>query len=138
MMKSIDQQMFDALFIRAEKALDGVADVYDTLPDLSAEYPFVVLGEIQVTPRQLKYITMGKMFVTIYVWGNSNDRRLVAGISETLLEDFSRAMKLDTRKVKMIVSNSSKRILEDTSLGSGNDKHTLWHGILTCEFEILI
>lgn len=135
--KSIDQQLYDELFFCAQKHLQDVG-IYATLPDLSAKYPFIVLGEVQVVPRQLKYITLGKMFVTVAIWGNSDDRRLVSDISETLMEVFSEELKLDSRRAKLVVSNSSKRILEDTSLSSGQVRHSLWHGILSLEFDILI
>lgn len=137
MIKSIDQQLYDAIFVVAQQNQSG-ADVYSTLPDLSARYPFIVIGEVQIVPRQIKGLTLGKLFATVDVWGDAYDRRKVSDISEELMELLSDHLKLETRYVKLVVSNSTKRILEDTTLSTADLRKTLWHGILSLEFDILI
>lgn len=128
-MKGIDQQLFDALY---SLALTTRTDVYPSLPNMDAEYPFIVIGEVQVIPRQVKFKTIGKLHATVYVWGDGNNRRTVSDISESLMELYSSKLKLDTRYVKMNVDASSKRVLVDDSV----DHVKLWRSILELEFDI--
>ncbi|SUU91728.1 Uncharacterised protein [Alloiococcus otitis] len=72
-LKAIDQQIFDWIYTVA----DGLGfDVYDFLPQYEVAYPFVVIGEVQVVPRQVKHRTLGLfMFGLIYGLSRKADGR---------------------------------------------------------------
>lgn len=127
-MKAIDQQLFDALYLLA----DGEGfDVYDYLPLDDVPYPFVVIGEIQVLPRQVKHKTLGRLVAMVDIWAHRDNRREIAEISERLMEIFSSWIILESRRVKLHISASNKRVLSDTTTDL-----PLWHGILELEFRI--
>lgn len=127
-MKAIDQQLFDALYLLA----DGEGfDVYDYLPLDDVPYPFVVIGEIQVLPRQVKHKTLGRLVAMVDIWAHRDNRSEIAEISERLMEIFSSWIILESRRVKLHISASNKRVLSDTTTDL-----PLWHGILELEFRI--
>lgn len=127
-MKAIDQQLFDALYLLA----DGEGfDVYDYLPLDDVPYPFVVIGEIQVLPRQVKHKTLGRLVVMVDIWAHRDNRSEISEISERLMEIFSSWIILESRRVKLHISASNKRVLSDTTTDL-----PLWHGILELEFRI--
>lgn len=127
-LKAIDQQIFDWIYTVA----DGLGfDVYDFLPQYEVAYPFVVIGEVQVVPRQVKHRTLGTLHVRLDLWAEQESRRQISDMTEDLMERLSGWAELDSRWVKMAISNSTKRLLSDTS----TDK-PLWHGVLDLEFNI--
>lgn len=83
MSKSFEQDVFDRIF--KQMATLGVS-VYPELPAKEVAYPFVALSEIQIVPRQTSSALLGKVYVTIDVWGERQQRKRVSEIATKAYE----------------------------------------------------
>lgn len=123
----IDQLLFDEAFIVSTSL--GYK-TYDTLPDLSVSYPFVVLEQVQVVPRGTKSIMIGEVFMSISVWCDGNDRGLASEMMNAILLNCMKISESDGIRFMGVPSGCGTRMLEDTSTGK-----SLWHGIVELEFK---
>ncbi|MBS4462819.1 MULTISPECIES: DUF3168 domain-containing protein [unclassified Facklamia] len=129
MKKPFEQQIFDGV-IKLLKTLS--VEVYPELPIKEVAYPFVAMGEVQITPKATWSTLLGKAFVTIDVWGDRKQRK---SVSEVVSDVYSvlNVVSLGGKRLVLSVNTSSHRILSDNSTGS-----TLWHGIIFLEYNITI
>ena len=126
-MKSIDQQVFDAVY----QLSDGLGySTYIELPDSRTAYPFVVMGEVQVVPVSTLSGMLGRVFVTLDVWGTLNERLEVSTICQQLLRQAN-YLEMQTLDATLHANASTVRILRDDSTQS-----VLWHGVLSLEFNL--
>ena len=126
-MKAIDQQIFDAFYVLSDSL--GY-DTFVTLPNSKAKYPFVVLGDVQISPIHTMSGMLGKVYLSVDVWGTQKERLEVSTICQTL---FVKAnyLQLDKLSAVLDANASSIRMLRDDSTQS-----TLWHGLLSLEFNL--
>ncbi|EKB54462.1 DUF3168 domain-containing protein [Facklamia hominis] len=123
----IDQLLFDEVFIVSTSL--GYK-TYDTLPDLAESYPFVVLEEVQVAPRGTKSKMIGRVFMTISIWCDGNDRGLASDMMNAILLNCMNISESDGIRFMAVPSGCGTRMLEDTSIGK-----SLWHGVVELEFK---
>ena len=127
--KTLDQELTDKLHDLSK--LELKYDTYLALPSDKASYPFVHIGGTQLVPKQTSSKVLGKLHITVYVWGARNQRRQISLMAETIRVN-ARQIKLGTRDLKQVVNASGPRIREDNSTGS-----TLYQAILDLEYNIL-
>ena len=127
--KTLDQELIDKLHDLSK--LELKYDTYLALPSDKASYPFVLIGGTQLVPKQTSSKVLGKLHITVYVWGARNQRRKISLMAETIRVN-ARQIKLGTRDLKQVVNASGPRIREDNSTGS-----TLYQAILDLEYNIL-
>ena len=105
-------------------------DTYDHLPDGSASYPFVHIGEQfeQLMTTNKDRLT-GQTQITIHVWHNDWRRRSV--LTE-MMSDIERGLwgLRSTTRFSIRINNTNKQVLTDTSTDS-----TLLHGILEVDIS---
>lgn len=128
MNKPFEQQIFDGVIrhLRSE----GMT-VYPELPLKEVPYPFAVVGEVQIVPKATLSRLLGKVFVTVDVWGGRRQRKDVSTFM-TVVYRLLKQVDLDGCTLILDVSHSSGRTLADNSTNE-----TLWHGIVSLEFNII-
>lgn len=129
MMKLLNQQAFDAVF---KVARTTGAPVYPELPAKEVPYPFISMGEVQYAPRSSSSALLGRVFVTLNVWGDRKQRLKVSELSEQVLYGCN-FIGLETRNLVLDVGASEVRILSDNSTNN-----TLWHGVVTLNLIVTI
>lgn len=129
MTKSFEQTFFDTLIKTLES--QGVR-IYPELPMRSVPYPFVSVGEVQMLPKSTSSTLLGKMFVTLDVWGERNQRKDISKIMEKTLQ-ILRVVAVEGKRLCLNVNAVNSRILSDTSTTD-----ILWHGVLQLEFNIIL
>lgn len=122
----IDQELLGYL-IKKIKEKTGF-EVYPTIPDASAPYPFVAIGEIQIIPSRTKDKLLGVISVRVDVWGKKNHRVEVSEIIGKI-RALSSEIPLNYRILTYKSDNS--RVMEDRSTSD-----LLWHGIIFLELAI--
>lgn len=104
-------------------------DVYDEeLPDSTADYPFIYMGDTQQSDKNLKSIITGKVFQTVHVWHNNPRQR--GTVSAMILKIKETARHIKGKFYHWDLMGLDQRILMDDS----TDK-TLVHGVISLEFS---
>lgn len=104
-------------------------DTYDYLPDEQANYPFIVLDNMEDVPVNLKTEVFGRTDITIHVWGNDEMRNEVTEAISKLVN--LREIESKNYKFKARLRENSSQILNDTSVANTN----LIHGVATLVFD---
>lgn len=128
-MINIDPQQ--ELFTRILLDLKALGhDVYDGfLPPEGTAYPFIYMGDFQMTDDANKTAVFGNVFPTIHVWSNTPKNR--GTVSKMLLEIKNVLRKIDhTDNFSWFVVNINQRILMDTTT-----KTPLLHGVIEAELK---
>lgn len=86
MMKSPDQQLFDALYAAS---LGLGYRTHDVLPPEGAPYPFVHIGSVTITPRATKSYLLASATAQIDVYADIKDRRTASDMTHRLLQAAS-------------------------------------------------
>lgn len=126
MIKQPDQQIHDELIKKAEKL--GLP-AFPFLPDLSTEYPFMVVAYTQTLPLANKSRLIGEIACQVDVWGGADDRKLVSDWLGKLLFEFGQIKQIGTTHWSLTPS-SSYEILKDNSTSEN-----LYHGIMNLNFK---
>jgi len=106
-------------------------DTYDYLPDSTAQYPFVHIGEQFVqSSRSNKTRVFPSTQITLHVWHNDRRKR---GTVSTMLEAVEKELwqSRSMRHLDVQLNNVNKQILTDNSTAS-----YLLHGTLEPDFNI--
>lgn len=105
--------------------------VYDQLPDDSAPYPFIIVGQVQEQTSDLAYQQGAELTITIDVWGNEDNRPEIDQISGYL-------MLLDTLKVDGYIYRARPSQNSFTTMVDETVPNTeLLHGMLELHFEYI-
>lgn len=128
--KALDQDLFDTLF-KISKSLKYAT--YDMRPPDSTAYPFVQIGDVQVTPRATKNVLVGSSFITIELFGDHTQRKLLSDMMEAIFMAAVNLRQLQGYRVAANISASSSRMSKDTSVPNT----ILWHGVIDLEYRIL-
>lgn len=124
MIREPEQAIFDMCFVEAMKVYD---DVYDFLPDAEAKYPFIVVGD-----TSSDYIKnsdrLGRVRITLHVWGTQNDRRKMGQIAGALTERLLQVRDAFNYYAHVNALNTQK--LMDTTTST-----VLLHSVIECEFN---
>ena len=131
MIYSPQQELYDQLYIESENL--GYT-TYDHLPMQSenAEYPFVIIGENQLIPLNLKTAVGAQLNQTIHVWGDETMRFTVAEMLNQLTQLGYRNIRTDHFRFVGRVGQQDSQIMQDTSVPNT----VLNHGILTLVFSL--
>lgn len=127
MIKQPDQQIHDELIKRSSQ-LNYKA--FPFLPPLGTSYPFVVMGEVYLLPRATKSRLIGDVEVTMSVWGDKSDRKLVSDMIGSLMAEFSKIKRIEDIKWQMIYDQSDSNISKDNST-----EDTLYRGDMSLHFR---
>lgn len=126
---SPQQELFDQLMIVSQSM--GI-DTYERLPMKEVPYPFVVIGENQLIPVNLKTAIGGQISQTIHVWGDEEMRPTVSSIMNQLSQvGYGELLTKHFRFVGR-VGQTDSQIIQDTSVPNT----VLNHGILTLVFNL--
>lgn len=129
MVKPFEQDVFDSIM----KQLNNIGvKVYPELPAKGVPYPFISLGEVQIIPKQTSSALLGKVYVTVDVWGERKQHKQVSEIT-TKTYELANIIKLQSKKLVRQSNGASMRFLSDNST-----TQQLWHGIVSLEFIITI
>ncbi len=126
MIKSIDQELYDRLYIDLSKN----HDVYHKLPPKNAKYPCYHMGLFVVRADVTKCTNKGILSATIHVW--SDERFGASTLSETALEHARRIDTTDRFNWYFNGRASGYRVLEDNST-----VNTLFHGVVDIEYKYI-
>ncbi len=126
MSKQPDQQIHDELIKRSSQL--GYR-TFPFLPQLGTSYPFVVMGEVYLLPRATKSRLIGDVEVTMSVWGDKSDRKLVSDMIGSLMAEFSKIKRIEDIKWQMIYDQSDSNISKDNST-----EDTLYRGDMSLHF----
>lgn len=127
-MKAVDQDLFDTFFSLSTKL--GYP-TYDYLPGKTAEYPFVVIGAVNIGQTLVKLAKIETVSLTIDIWGKREQRQKVSTIMDEL--DTQAHLIKSLRGYRVVYSKmTTKQIIGDTSTSS-----FLWHGILDLQMRII-
>lgn len=127
MIKQPDQQIHDELIKRSSQL------GYKTflfLPPLGTFYPFVVMGEVYLLPQATKSYLIGDVEVTMSVWGDKSNRKLVSDMIGNLMREFSTIKRIENTDWQMIYNQSDSNISKDNST-----EDTLYRGDLSLHFR---
>ncbi len=82
-----DQELYDKLF---ELSQGLEYKTFDYLPAEEESYPFVYIGQTQELPQGNKFAYTGEMNVTLHVYGEMTNRKLVSDMKGNLLREIKR------------------------------------------------
>ena len=128
---SPQQELYDQIYIASE---DLGFNTYDHLPmqTENAEYPFVIVGENQLIPLNLKTAIGGQLNQTIHVWGDEDMRFTVADILNQLAQLGYQTIQTEHFRFVGRIGRQDSQIMQDTSVPNT----VLNHGILTLVFNL--
>lgn len=128
---SPQQELYDQIYIASE---DLGFNTYDHLPmqTENAEYPFVIIGENQLIPLNLKTAIGGQLNQTIHVWGDEDMRFTVADILNQLVQLGYQTIQTEHFRFVGRIGRQDSQIMQDTSVPNT----VLNHGILTLVFNL--
>ncbi len=128
---SPQQELYDQIYIASE---DLGFNTYDHLPmqTENAEYPFVIVGENQLIPLNLKTAIGGQLNQTIHVWGDEDMRFTVADILNQLAQLGYQTIQTEHFRFVGRIGRQDCQIMQDTSVPNT----VLNHGILTLVFNL--
>lgn len=104
-------------------------DTYDMLPERDADYPFIVLDDMQDILNNLKTDVVGRTTITVHIWGNDEMR---LEVSEAIGK-FIKLKEIESEhfKFKARLNEENSQLLNDTSVENTN----LVHGVVTLIFD---
>lgn len=119
------QQIYDYVF---QSCLDLGFSTYDFLPSEDVAYPFVVVGESQLTIEPTKGLWGGAVEQIVDVFGESKSRREVSTMAHDIL---MRARLTAPTRCRLVPSESYINVEQDQQTTTD-----LWHAsiVLTYEF----
>ncbi len=126
MIKSADQELYDALFAN----LMVSNTVYHKIPPPNTKYPYIHMGTFynDINPTKDKY--MGKVNTTLNVWGV--ERIDVSNLCELILEVSRKINVIGRFKWLCNLKNARYRIIQDNST-----EEKLFHGVVEMEFKYM-
>lgn len=127
MIKQPDQQIHDELIKRSSQL--GYK-TFPYLPKLGTSYPFVVMGEVYLLPQATKSYLLCDVEITMSVWGDKGNRRLVSDMIGNLMREFSTIKRIENTDWQMIYNQSDSNISKDNST-----EDTLYRGDLSLHFR---
>ncbi|MFA6718608.1 MAG: hypothetical protein WCS15_05980 [Prevotella sp.] len=128
--KSIDQDLFDTLFLLSQSLKYAT---YDVRPPKSADYPFVQIGDVQLVPRAAGDRLVGSLFTTIELFGRREQRKLLSEMTEAIFMRSINLRRTTSYGIAANVKGCSKQMIKDTSVPNT----TLWHSVVELEYRIL-
>lgn len=126
MNKQPDQQIHDEL-IRISESLGYRTFPY--LPPMGTKYPFVVVDEVFLLPRATKSYLIGEIDITMSVWGDKSNRKLVSDMIGQLMLEFRKIRKIENTDWWMNYESTSS-ITKDNSTDD-----TLYRGNMSLSFK---
>lgn len=123
-----DYELYDKVMQTLETA--GY-NVYDYLPDASATYPFVYVGDTNLTNSLTKSVVNGTISLRLNVWGKDSQKREVATIvSDILRVQLAKIKKTDSYNVFFLWKSTTSKLLTYQEVDT-----RLVHGIIDAQFK---
>lgn len=129
MNKTCEQAIFDVVFDICKGSGVGV---YDYLPDLDVDYPFIDVGDVSVDFWSTKSHLRADVSLEVSVWGLRYDRKKVSDLASFILRE---CFKLDSAygySCRLLASSSGVKLVDDNSTVT-----PLKRAILQLNFRIL-
>lgn len=127
-MKQPDQQLFDEIYKRISSL--GY-DIYLALPDMSAKYPFCVMGDTHLMPNPTKSGLIGLVSTRVHIWDDINNRRRLSDMIYKVQNELSKINRIENRSWSMGLSSNSQ-IIKDNST-----EETLFHAVIDMDFKFV-
>lgn len=130
-MFSPEQELFNHFYKFSE---DMGFNTFDYLPpeEENAAYPFVIIGDTQLTTSNTKNSVDGSLILSIEFWNSADDR---AAISHMMSEFLLEAIKVKgTKNYSLVldVPRTDQRMITDYSV----ENQTLLHGMQELNFTL--
>lgn len=103
-------------------------DTYDFLPSYDVDYPFVIVGSVQITPIVTKQWLHGEIGLSLDIFGDGRDRRNISEMSHTLVKKI--VERTNDRTYRLIFQRVDIEILQDSTTGTD-----LWHSRVYLPFR---
>lgn len=120
-------ELFNRVFEFAQMAIGY--DTYDSLPMNNVDYPFIVVDDIQSLAVNYKTQMVGRVTVTVHVWGTSDMRAEVSDAIDKFM--LLHEIKSDNYEFKARFNENNFQILNDASV----ENTQLIHGVATLVFD---
>lgn len=106
-------ELYNAVYLFSQ---DSNFNTYDVLPDLKAEYPFVIVNASNMTISNEKTALGGKIYINIDIWGTQQQIAEVSNISNTFMSHASHDISTEHFKFVPVVDETSKQTVKDNSV----------------------
>lgn len=126
-MKSPEQAIFDAMYAISKEL--GY-DTYLYRPIDEVGYPFVELSDTQTFHRGTKDYILGRVPLTINIWGDFKKRNEVTLMSANLMDKALQIRSVDNYDFRLNINASNIRTMKDTTTNT-----PLWRIIMELEFK---
>lgn len=107
--------------------------VYDYLPGDTVTYPFIHLGMTQNVPSVTKTSLNGQIFQTIDVWGQQQQRKAVAELTDRIFYAHRSEFLSGVYRFRPLLDEADKELTIDTSVSY----QVFMRGHLELRFEIM-
>lgn len=129
-----DQEIYDKLFELSQ----GLGyETFDYLPAEEEGYPFVYIGQTQELPQGNKFAYTGEMNVTLHVYGEMTNRKLVSDMKGNLLNEIKRMKETSTFKWYYVDSASQPSMVLEQNTGQAPQHRPLWHAIIPITLKFI-
>lgn len=122
-----DQEIYDKLFELSQ----GLGyKTFDYLPAEEEDYPFVYIGQTQELPQGNKFAYTGEMSVTLHVYGEITNRKLVSDMKGNLLKEIKRLKETSKFKWYYVDNTSQPSMIPEQNTSQMPQHRPLWHAII--------
>ena len=130
MMKSPDQQLYDAVFTAS---LSQGYTTYPFNPPPGTTYPYVKLGAIQIVPTATKSYLIGTAHITIDIWGDKKSRKKVSEMAHNLITAISKVKQTtEGMRLHMDREAANTEVMVDNST-----PEDLWRARISLRIKIM-
>ncbi|SAM63120.1 hypothetical protein DTPHA_1401894 [Enterococcus faecium] len=129
-----DQELYDKLFELSQ----GLGyKTFDYLPAEEEGYPFVYIGQTQELPQGNKFAYTGEMNVTLHVYGEMTNRKLVSDMKGNLLREIKRLKETPSFKWYYVDSASQPSMIPEQNTNQMPQHRPLWHAIIPITLKFI-
>lgn len=128
-MKNPEQDLFDLLMI-ISKQLGYVT--YDFRPAKDVGYPFVEVGNVNLTPDTTKSVYLANLSIEVHVWGTQKQRTTVSKMMNAIFRQASILKNTNDHNFRINANSSTTQLIGDTSTDS-----FLWHGVIDLDIKLI-
>lgn len=112
-MISPDQAVYDLIFQTID---DLTFKAYPFIPPEGTTYPFVRMGETQLFPQATKSNLVGTVIITLDVWGDRTNRKLVSDMATAIMVAVgSKTVTKEGYQVMLDHNESTIELMTDSS-----------------------
>lgn len=127
MIKQPDQELYDEVYKICASL--GYA-VYPHLPPENTPYPFVYIGESQELPQATKNVLVGRVQLSVHIYGLSTKRKQVSDMKGAILHEARKLRSSKNFNWKIANNQTQPQMLSDKTTNT-----PLWHAVIPLEMQ---